>query len=108
MKIYLVLSVFFSSPILLAQSLWISGSLRTSEGEALPGATIKAMLISDSTQWHGAVSDQNGNFNLAIFQKDRYRVQISYLGFETKVQEVEVQGEENLGNIGLKGLTQTL
>jgi hypothetical protein len=52
----------------------------------------------------GAVSDSDGKFELRNIPVDRYDLEVSYLGFETKmVRELLVQsGKERLIDIGLK------
>lgn len=82
MKIYyFILTLLFCS-VSFAQSS-ISGSVKDSKNEPIPGANVK--VVGDSA---GTVSDANGDFTLKTSKKPPFSLEISSVGFGT--QKVEV------------------
>jgi outer membrane receptor protein involved in Fe transport len=78
MKIYLcILSLFFCS-ITFAQTT-ISGSVKDSKNEPIPGANVK--VEGEST---GTISDGDGKFTLSTSKKPPFTLEISSIGFGTQ------------------------
>jgi outer membrane receptor protein involved in Fe transport len=82
MKIYyFILTLFFCS-ISFAQTT-ISGSVKDSKNEPIPGANIK--VVGDTA---GTVTDANGDYSLKTSKKPPFAIEISSVGFGT--QKVQV------------------
>jgi iron complex outermembrane recepter protein len=78
MKIYLfIVSLFFCS-ITYAQTS-ISGSVKDSKNEPIPGANVK--IAGESS---GTVTDSDGNFNLSTTKTPPFDLEISSVGYGTK------------------------
>jgi TonB-linked SusC/RagA family outer membrane protein len=91
-KIYTFLLIFLIIGIsAFAQKTSIEGTVKTSKGESLPGATV---MIKGSTS--GAITDVNGKFSVSALAADV--LVISFIGFET--QEIAV-GTQSVINVTL-------
>lgn len=68
----------------------ISGAVKTSSGESLPGATVKVQKTN-----YGSVTDDNGSFKIANITPGHYSVVVSAVGFKTQKKEIKLtSGEE--------------
>jgi iron complex outermembrane recepter protein len=82
MKIYyFILTLFFCS-ISLAQTT-ISGSVKDSKNEPIPGANIKLVGESD-----GTVTDVDGKFIFKTSKKTPFKVEVSSIGYEAQNLEI--------------------
>lgn len=86
----------------------ITGIVReSSSNDAIPYATV-SLLKQDSTLYVGAISDDNGNFQIQV-PTGAYIVQVSYVGYQTVHRNVSLTNERlELGNIFLKEETTTI
>ncbi|MDH5609792.1 MAG: TonB-dependent receptor, partial [Cyclobacteriaceae bacterium] len=65
----------------------IRGRVVDANGEALPGATVRAIHTPTGSEW-GAVSDYDGYYRLSnVNVGGPYRIEITYVGFEPQGQE---------------------
>lgn len=78
---YFILTLFFCS-ISFAQNS-ISGSVKDSKNEPIPGANIQ--VVGDAA---GTVSDANGDFSLKTSKKLPFSIEISSVGFATQTVQV--------------------
>ena len=78
MKIYLFIVSFFFCGITYAQTS-ITGSVKDSKNEPIPGANVKVAGESAST-----VTDADGNFSLTTNKKPPFDLEISSIGFGSK------------------------
>lgn len=78
---YFILTLFFCS-ISFAQNS-ISGSVKDSKNEPIPGANIK--VVGDNA---GTVSDANGDFTLRTSKKPPFTIEITSVGFATQILEI--------------------
>ena len=78
MKIYLFIVSLFFCGITFAQTS-ISGSVKDSKNQPVPGANVK--VAGDSA---GTVTDSDGNFNLTTTKKPPFDVEISSVGYGFK------------------------
>jgi TonB-linked SusC/RagA family outer membrane protein len=69
---------------IIAQNITVTGSVKDSNGESLPGVTV--VIIGTTT---GTISDMDGNFTLAGVPKDAV-LQFSFMGMKT--QEIPTDG----------------
>lgn len=63
----------------------VSGQIKTSDGEPLPGATVKLHKTN-----YGTLTDQNGNFKLSNIPVGNYILQASAIGFKTQKKEINI------------------
>ncbi|HEV2177003.1 MAG TPA: TonB-dependent receptor [Terriglobia bacterium] len=88
----------------------ISGSVVDSTGAVVPGATIKATSESTGEQYTG-VTDQAGQFHLALVSVGTYKVEIGQSGFKTLTLTgvgVSASQDASLGSVKLEvGQTTT-
>jgi iron complex outermembrane recepter protein len=78
MKIYLFIVSLFFCGITYSQTS-ISGSVKDSKNEPIPGANVK--VIGDTA---GTVTDGTGNFTLSTTKKPPFDIEVSSIGFGTK------------------------
>jgi len=94
MKIYLfIVSLFFCS-ITYAQTS-VSGSVKDSKNEPIPGANVK--VVGDSA---GTVTDSDGNFTLSTAKKPPFDLEVSSVGYGTK--KVSVSSNNQKVSVSLK------
>jgi len=63
----------------------ISGQIKSSSGEPIPGATIKIHKTN-----YGTITDQKGSFNILNIPFGNYTLQVSAIGFKTQKKEINV------------------
>jgi outer membrane receptor protein involved in Fe transport len=78
MKIYLFIVSLFFCGITYAQTS-ISGSVKDSKNEPIPGANVK---VAGETA--GTVTDSDGNFNLTTSKKPPFDLEVTSVGYGTK------------------------
>ena len=94
----LIITFLLIGSAVFAQKANVEGTVKTSNGESLPGATI---LIKGTTS--GTLSDANGHFAIKAEPKDI--LMVSYIGFET----VEITaGNQKVINITLEDSKQEI
>ncbi|MEM1320156.1 MAG: TonB-dependent receptor [Bacteroidota bacterium] len=69
----------------------LSGTITNEEGEPMPFASV---LITNTQE--GAVTDADGFFRFVLPEAGLYRVRISYIGYKSVEQEVQVDGPTNV------------
>jgi outer membrane receptor protein involved in Fe transport len=80
---------FLFSSVLIAQNAVIKGTVKDSKtGESLMGVNIMA------TQQKGTITDIDGKYSLEL-EAGEYKLQLSFLGYETIVQKVTVAAGES-------------
>ncbi len=82
MKIYYFILTLFFCGISFAQST-ISGSVKDSKNEPIPGANVRVVGESD-----GTVSDVDGKFSLKTSKKPPFSVEITSIGYGTQTVQV--------------------
>lgn len=82
MKIYLFIVSLFFCGISYSQTS-ISGSVKDSNNQPVPGANVK--VAGDSA---AAITDSNGNFTLTTTKKPPFDIEISNVGYGTKMVSV--------------------
>jgi hypothetical protein len=89
MKIEALLALLLlSATISYGQSL--SGTVVDTKGETLIGVTVRLASLPDSSSQRGVVTDVDGQFMFDNLAVGVYRLQVSYVGFATKLQTVRV------------------
>ncbi len=74
-----------------AQNGSISGTITDDKGETVPGVSI---TIQGSTV--GAVTDLNGKYKIDKLSAGKYKLAISFVGFDTQTKDVTLNENENL------------
>lgn len=72
-------------PVFQERSYTFSGQVKTWEGQLLPGANV---VVRETKK--GTTADQNGFFSITL-PLGVYHIEISHLGYQTKVLEVELR-----------------
>ncbi|MFZ4680683.1 MAG: TonB-dependent receptor [Flavobacterium sp.] len=88
MKIYLFIVSLFFCGIIYAQTS-ITGSVKDSKNEPIPGANVK--VAGDSSS---AVTDGDGNFSLTTNKKPPFDLEISSIGFGAKKVSVTANNQK--------------
>lgn len=86
----------------------ITGKVLDGKSSPVLGANI---IITGTTQKQkGTTSDIEGNFSIEVTNAETYELQISYIGFDTYTQSIEVQANQNidLGTITLKASLEAM
>ncbi len=92
MKYTVLLISLLSTKLALAQALSVSGTARDpNDSSALAGATIVLALSIDTAFKYNTVSSQNGRFEFRNVPRGRYRLTISFIGYDPAVRIVELQ-----------------
>ena len=72
-----------------AQTGSLEGTVKTSEDELLPGATVQ--ILSESL---GRSTNSRGYFEFGSLEPGTYTLSVSFVGFETNETEVEIEANE--------------
>ncbi|SKB84675.1 CarboxypepD_reg-like domain-containing protein [Salegentibacter holothuriorum] len=103
MRILLSFALLFLVGNLTAQNFEINGIVTSPEGEPLESATVYLEKPADSSLVTYTISDKSGSFQLAGKGKpELINLLISYAGFKTHSQKVEIAEELNLGTIKMQ------
>ncbi|TNE80085.1 MAG: TonB-dependent receptor [Bacteroidetes bacterium] len=73
----------------------------TSSKEALVGVNAVLKSFRDTTKLYGAVSDANGKVSFTNVDRGGYRLSLSYIGYQNKVQFVRMMESQDLGVLWL-------
>jgi len=87
-SIFLIVFVFISASVF-AQSASLKGTVKDAENKKpLAGATVKLIAVRDSTITYNVLTDAQGRFEFSKIDSIKYRLEISFSGFEVLKQEV--------------------
>lgn len=101
--LFILIFIFFRLTFSFAQTYQIQGKIEEAESKlGVPNATIILLLASDSTQIDGLISDLNGKFKFTSVKKGEYLLKIQFLGFQTRIKEILVNSDLELGSILIK------
>ncbi len=91
-----------------AQKPALHGRLQSTEGDALPGATI-VLLTKDSTMHSFTVSDYEGHFRLKNVSSGDYILQVTFVGYASLRKEISITQEQtDLGVLQLQPKNEVL
>ncbi len=94
-----VIVLFWLCPATLAQNSSIKGFVFEKEsGESLAGASVTLYHLGDSSMVAGTVADTAGMFEIKPVPQGTYLLEISFIGFNTKIINVTITNEP--GNLG--------
>ncbi len=78
-----------------AQSVTIRGIITdASDGQAIDGANV-ILLDRENKQIKGAVTDRNGFYRLQYISPGEFRIRVSYVGYNTKIDTLRFESDEN-------------
>ncbi|RZV57980.1 MAG: TonB-dependent receptor, partial [Flavobacteriaceae bacterium] len=98
----IAIGAFLAFPLfMLSQDLSISGKVMGESNEPISYANIIVLKAQDSTVASGAISDEQGFFNLSILKKDSYIMKVSFLGFEDYFKDINLTENLELNSITL-------
>ncbi len=83
-------------------TLELSGLVQDENTEALISATVVMLSEKDSTIVSFGLTDSDGKFEIIDLHPQKYILQITYLGYNQYVQDLELNESTNLGKIALK------
>ena len=78
----------------------INGTIKDTQNEAVPGATIRLLKTSDSTQVKGEITNGDGKFQFRNLHNGNYLLSITAIGFKT-FKSVVFTLDEKQNNISL-------
>ena len=67
----------------------LAGALRTADGTAIPGATLRVIQTSTGKAWV-TWTDEDGKFEFPALPAGHFRVEVSQLGFAPATNEVDL------------------
>lgn len=83
------------------QGVTVSGVLQDQQGQGIMGATIR-LLHPEGELVQGQVSDEKGHFELKNVAQGIYIIEMAFLGYETRRQEIDVKNKSlQLGSLTL-------
>ena len=86
-----------------SQTSQIEGKVQDEENIGLPSATVVLLQPTDSVMKYFAITDGQGGFVIKNVKPASYLLQVSFMGYRTYYQSVEVQSNPvQLGNITLE------
>lgn len=91
-KLFLIIALLLISTTLSYAQISISGSVKTVEGESVIGASV---ALIDKGPMKGGITDFDGRFLLVDVKKGRYTLAVSFTGYATVEQKINVR-ESNL------------
>lgn len=109
-RFFLFVIALFLINTAFSQEFKISGTLiNQQDSQPLVGATVKLVSMRDTLKIDYRTSDINGDFVFDKLMRGRYRLEITYIGFENYIQEVISGGKsESNVNISLKPTAMSL
>lgn len=80
----------------------LRGTVTDTEGEPLPGASLRLLASRDSTIVKAAVAESTGAFKLDGIRAGRYIVEASYVGYVAAMRDIDLRGDMRLDTIALR------
>ncbi|MDE6237746.1 MAG: carboxypeptidase-like regulatory domain-containing protein, partial [Muribaculaceae bacterium] len=78
----------------------ITGKVRDTEKEPLPGATVKLSSIPDSITPRYVITDINGDFRFNEVSPGAYMLAVSMIGMDSIERKVNIMEQDSLLNLG--------
>jgi len=95
MRVLIITGLLLISISLFAQQSTIKGNLYDNEGEPLLYATAVLLNPDDSTMSYYGITNHQGYFEIKNIQKGPYILQISFIGFQSYIEQVDVPLDNN-------------
>ena len=84
---------------LFAQKVEVKGQIKDNQNQEVPFACIVFKSFKDSSKIFGTLGDENGNFVIEV-PKDNYSLEISVVGIEPKILEINLMDKGSTLNMG--------
>jgi len=91
MRFLIFLTFFVSLQVTTFSQLKLSGKVSDSQGEPLAGA---AVLLKGT--YFGVITDATGNFEFQHLNPDNYQLVVSFIGYESYEQQINLQKNETI------------
>lgn len=79
----------------------VKGIVVDAQGEPLVSASVRVLAAGDSAVVNGMVTGPTGAFAISGLKKGKYIVELSYVGFRTKYNNVDLAANKDLGSLQL-------
>lgn len=100
-RFFLLLSLALCVIGAVAQKATVTGTIMDGTlNEPLPGAAVVLLNPKDSTQVTGVATDVNGKVNMPVPKYGTYLLRISYVGYITKYQPLELDKKNKTFDLG--------
>lgn len=104
-----LLALLLSTAFLKAQNSTVRGTVSSmSDKQPIPGVNVVARKTSDGRLSGAAITDAKGRFELSLRRGVEYKIQISFIGYQTFQTEFTLGRDTVLGTITLKPDTSML
>jgi iron complex outermembrane receptor protein len=91
-KLFLLPAMLIAFPLITFSQFTISGKVCNKEtNETLPSANVK---IENS--WQVSSTDASGNFSITKLKKNNYQISVSYVGYKSYNENIEVDNDINI------------
>jgi hypothetical protein len=92
-----------------SQTFTVKGKIiEAGKNESVPYANVLLLTVSDSSQVSGTISDIDGEFELTGIRDGDYLFKIQYLGYQNYFKSLRVNGNIDLGSIGIREVATDL
>lgn len=105
---FIYLLLIFSSGILNAQELRISGEIIDAQNQKLSFVNILLYPKDSEIPVKGAITASDGSFIIDGLSPGFYKLHIDYIGFTTIIKSIELLADKNFGELQLLEKTETL
>ncbi|MCC8117531.1 MAG: outer membrane beta-barrel protein [Bacteroidales bacterium] len=86
----------------------IKGTVVDETQAPMPKATVRVLTQKDSTAVKGAITNENGRFDISDVAKGTYILETTYVGYSPVYQNIELKQNLNVGTIKLAENAQVL
>lgn len=81
----------------------VEGKVTDSTHNPIAYANVILMNAKDSTTvYKGSISEESGFFSMVNVEENNYLLKISFMGYEDHIQQIEVSGDTELGELSLQ------
>ncbi len=87
--------------IMLSQTITLSGKVLDKENQPIEFANILLQKSDQETVQNGTITNQDGRFKLAVSEKGKYKLTISFVGFEDVNRELIINQSIDLQDVTL-------
>ncbi|MBR6291932.1 MAG: TonB-dependent receptor, partial [Bacteroidales bacterium] len=104
--VVILLAIFTLGGALRAQNVTVKGSVHDAKtGEAMPMVNVGLMRVADTVFVRGNATDFEGRFEIKDVKPGEYLLQVSFVGYETHLEKIDVIGNLDNMDVKLKGGT---
>ncbi|AMC10901.1 hypothetical protein Lupro_06425 [Lutibacter profundi] len=110
MRKIIILGLITLPFIALAQNIKLEGTIKSEAGNPLEMANVIAFKKGTKFLQSYSITDSKGNYKLSLEQNQAYTLKVSYLGFDTKSIDINIEdsSKDLIKDIVLKELSESL